>query len=116
MQKLETLSAAKTFRIVHYANGDDLLFFEPANRIYFQSLLKKHLRPVCEILRYELKPSRIELILKFHELAIIPEKYREKLHLPLSNLFNSYAKSINQRYDRKGSLFRTRFERKEILT
>ncbi len=77
-------------------------------------LADRHLSCVCEILDYELRFERIELILKFHNEEEIPEKYRGKLYVPLSNMFNSYAKSINKRYGRKGSLFRARFERTSI--
>ena len=114
MEKLEKLVAGKTYKIIQYANGDDILFFEPFNQVYFRWLLRKHLLPVCAIETCELEVDRLELILKFHEIDHIPEKYREKLYLPLSNLFNSYAKAINKKYERKGSLFTTRFERKEI--
>jgi putative transposase len=116
MQKVELLIPGKVYRIVQYSNADELIFLEKANEIYFQMLIEKHLLPVCEILDFKLRPSSIELILKFHSDDKVSEKFRGKLHLPLSNLLNSYAKSINKRYNRKGSLFRKRFERTEILT
>lgn len=115
MEHLELLSAGKTFLISHHANGDELLFYETDNKVYFRKLLLRHLNPVCEIVSCELLASEITLILKFHEPQLIPEKYRGRVHLPLPNLFNSYVKAMNRRYDRKGSLFRTRFERKEII-
>ena len=39
-----------------------------------------------------------------------------KISLPFSNLFNSYAKSINLSYGRKSSLFQERFKRKMIVS
>ncbi len=115
MQKLEPLAPGKIFKIIQYGNGGEPLFFEFQNRAYFLDLAQKHLSPVCSILDYNLKLYRIELILKFAEEFEIPEKYRDKLYMPLSNLFNSYTKSINKRYNRKGSLFKRRFERIEFF-
>jgi putative transposase len=114
--KNEILVAGKIFKITQCGNGDEPLFFEHANRLYFEKLVERHLSSVCEILHFEFDLRKVELIIQFRSEAEIPEKFRTKLHLPLSNLFNSYAKSINKRYNRKGSLFRTRFERKQILS
>ncbi|MCY1461435.1 hypothetical protein D9M71_790940 [compost metagenome] len=36
------------------------------------------------------------------------------MHLPFSNLFNSYSKSINKAYDRTGSLFQEHLQRNRI--
>jgi hypothetical protein len=33
---------------------------------------------------------------------------------PLSNFFNAYAKAINKKYNRTGSLFQYKFKRKEV--
>src|SRR6476661_8072777 len=109
MQKLEPLQPGKTYKIVHRSNGDEFVFVEETNKIYFRTLMEKHLVPVCEIVYFEMFAYRIELVLKFHESEGIPERFREKLHLPISNLLNSYTKSINKRYNREGSLFRKRF-------
>jgi hypothetical protein len=115
MQKLELLTPDSIFKIVQRGNSDEPIFLEEANKVYFKTLLEKHLLPVCDILDFEFRTCRVELILKFRSEEEIPERFRGKLHLPLSNLLNSYAKSVNKRYHRKGSLFRKRFERREIL-
>ena len=114
MEKLELLKPGRTYRIVEHANGDEVLFFEFENKLYFQTLIGRHLAPVCEILAIQLKPAKVELVLRFFDESQIPEKYRAKLYLPLSNLLNSYSKAMNKRYGRKGSLFQKRFEREEI--
>jgi putative transposase len=114
MQKLEPIQPGKTYQIIQLGNGDEPLFFEQANKLYFHRLVLKHLNPVCEIIDFDLKQDRIELILKFREEPEIPAKFRAKLYQSLANLFNSYAKSINKRYNRKGSLFKRRFDRTEI--
>jgi putative transposase len=114
MEKLELLKPGKTYRIVEYANGDEILFFEYANKLHFQKLIQRHLAPVCDIMAVDLKPTKVLLIVNFFDETRLPDKYRKKLYLPLSNLLNAYTKAINKRYNRKGSLFRKRFERQEI--
>ncbi|WP_394773657.1 hypothetical protein [Flavobacterium sp.] len=39
---------------------------------------------------------------------------KEKIHLPFSNLFNAYSKSINKAYNRTGSLFQEHLQRNRI--
>lgn len=114
MQKTEYLTPGKTYKIVQQGNGAEPLFFEPNNKVYFKTLVARHLTTVCDVLHMECEKYRITLYVHFRDEAEIPEKFRQKLHLPLSNLFNSYAKSVNKYYGRSGSLFRTRFERSEI--
>jgi hypothetical protein len=115
MQKLEPIKPGRIYRIIQSGNGDEPLFFEEANKLHFHRLMLKHLLPVCEILHFDLRRDKIELILKFRDLTEIPEKFRTKLYQSLSNLFNGYAKSVNKRYNRKGSLFKRRFDRIEIF-
>lgn len=115
MQKLDPLLPGKIFRIKQYGNGNEPIFPEQLNKVYFRKLLEKHLTPVCDILHVGFSKYEIELILLFRPEQDIPERFRSKLYVPVSNLFNSYAKSINKRYDRQGSLFRKRFERTELL-
>ncbi len=114
MQKTDHLIAGKLYRIVQRGNNDEALFFEPANKIYFKKLAERHLAPVCTILEISAGSSEISMVVKFKNAEEIPEKFRARLHLPISNLLNSYAKSINKRYGRNGSLFKVRFERSEL--
>lgn len=45
----------------------------------------------------------------------IPEDLRKKkIFQHFANMFNSYTKSINKQYDRRGSLFQEHFGRKRI--
>lgn len=42
------------------------------------------------------------------------KKYKEKIYLPFSHLFNAYSKSINKTYNRTGSLFQEHLNRIKI--
>lgn len=115
MQKLEHLKPGKIYKIVQRGNNGDLILFERYNEIYFRGLVEKHLSPVGEIFQCRFLPTQIELVIRFRTEEEIPSRYKGRLYIPFSNMFNSYAKSINKRYNRTGSLFKRRFERTEIL-
>jgi putative transposase len=58
--------------------------------------------------------NHFHIVLRIKDKIDLPEKFKEKLHLPFSNLFNSYSKSINKAYDRTGSLFQEHLQRNRI--
>ena len=53
-------------------------------------------------------------MLKIKENEELPEKFKEKIHLPFSNFFNSYSKGINTAYNRTGSLFQEHLQKNRI--
>ncbi len=114
MEKLAKLHPGRKYRIEHQGNAGGTIFFESANKSYFLLLLQKHLGELGVISNIELHKCKLSFDIKFFEEIKLPAQYRHKLYLPLSNLFNSYSKSINKRFDRQGSLFKTRFDRVEI--
>lgn len=114
MQQLETLEHGGLYRIIQEANGKDALILEQRNRKYFRQLIERHIDPVGKVISFRLWPNQLELLVRFYAETEVPERYRNRLYQPLSNLFNAYAKSINKRYNRKGSLFRARFSRERL--
>ena len=61
-------------------------------------------------------PNHFHFLLRFKETEVInvkPPKYSSQ---PLSNLFNSYARSYNIFYNRTGSLFQEHFQRERVNT
>ena len=73
------------------------------------NLLKKHVLPIADIYAYCLLKNHFHILLKT---KLIQDE--TEISQGFSNFFNSYAKTINKTYDRKGSLFQTRFSRKII--
>ncbi len=114
MEKLVKLYPGRKYRIEHQGNAGGTIFFEKANKSYFLLLLQRHLGELGEISNVELQKTKLSFDIKFSDEMNLPKRYRHQLYMPLSNLFNSYSKSINKRYDRQGSLFKTRFDRVEI--
>lgn len=124
--------AGQMYHIWTHANGDENLFREEENYRYFLEKYAYHVHPVVESFAYCLMPNHLHLMVRVREEKEVLEFLRDKkddLNLQglrnlgglkkvipqqLSNLFNAYTKSYNNKYDRMGSLFKPNFERKLV--
>ena len=118
------------YHIYNHANGDEDIFKEERNYLYFLDKYKKYIYPIAEIFAYCLMKNHFHLLVRIRE-------NREKIQTSngtetsdvlktsdvlvpsdvsnaFKNLFQSYTKAINKAYDRKGSLFIQHFKRKQI--
>jgi len=105
------------YHIYNRGNNKDLIFIEKENYYYFLRLMKKYLAPIADIYSYCLIPNHFHLILKIKDKNELPDaiiSLKTKLHQPFSNMFNTYTKAINKKYNRKGSLFQEHLKRKLI--
>jgi REP element-mobilizing transposase RayT len=119
MDKLELLEPDQFYHIFNRGNNKENIFFEEENYNYFLRLYDKYISPIADTYAYCLLKNHFHILLKIKGKDKLPEKYSEdssKLSLAFSNFFNSYAKSINKRLKRSGSLFEERFKRKSIFT
>ena len=100
------------YHVYNRGNNRQLIFFERDNYIYFLRQLRKHIIVnSVDIIAYCLMPNHYHLLV-----------YLKTDHFSnLMQVFSlSYAKAINKRYQRVGSLFQGRFqaihvEREEYL-
>lgn len=118
--KNDVFEAGVVYHFYNRGNNKENIFIEDRNYSYFLKLVKKYLLPIADIYAYCLLKNHFHLALKIKEKEELPEKYQVKIHLPFSNLFNTYTKSFNNSYDRTGSLFqehpqRNRVESEEYL-
>ena len=128
-----TLESGNTYHIWTHANGNENLFRCEENFRYFLRRYQHYVHPVAETFAYCLMPNHLHLMIRVRKEDEILEFIRKKKNKPklqgladlgalensivsqqFSNLFNSYTKSINKKYDRKGSLFIPNFRRKLI--
>ncbi|MCF6351202.1 MAG: transposase [Flavobacteriaceae bacterium] len=111
------------FHIYNRGNNKENIFFEKENYNYFLFLLKKYLLQIADVYSYCLLPNHFHILIKIKddkELPIKMSQGKQKLHQPISNMLNAYAKAINKKYNRTGSLFqehlkRIKIEREEYL-
>lgn len=116
------------YHIFTHANAHDNLFKEKRNYYYFLKRLKDYLLPIADVLAYSLLPNYFHLLLKFKTKEEILKFFREKteneefnfdeehkfLMQQISNFLNSYSKSFNNTYGRKGTLFINFLKRKKV--
>jgi putative transposase len=114
------LEPNQVYHVFNRGNNRQQIFFEKDNYYYFLKKVKRYLAPNCDILAFCLMPNHFHFLIHANEKSIKPHKRGKQ---PLSNrtgrppkrlthfawglqqLLSSYAKGINKRYNRTGSIF-----------
>ncbi|MGF1556945.1 transposase [Paucihalobacter sp.] len=107
--KYEPITSDTYFHIYNCGNNKENIFIDEENYSYFLSLIKKYLLDAMDLLAYCLLKNHFHLIIKTK-----PDVSDKNLSRAFSNFFNAYAKAINKRFQRSGSLFKDRFSRIKI--
>jgi len=110
----DIFESGQYYHIYNRGNNKENIFIEEKNYNYFLEKIKKYLLPIADVYAYCLLKNHFHIVLRIKEKEKLPEKLKEKVHLPFSNLFNSYAKSINIAYNRTGSLFQEHLQKNRI--
>jgi hypothetical protein len=127
MQKFEPLTYGNYFHIYNRGINSCNIFYENENYEYFLDLYDKKISPVADTFAWALIKNHFHFLVRIKKKEDIPEV----IYLPnpdgaqspvrvgtpaqqFSKLFNSYAQSINKRYNRHGGLFERPFKRKKI--
>ena len=122
-KSITKLEPGKYYHIYNRGNNKETIFFEPDNYSHFLVLWKKYVLPVADTFCYNLLPNHFHFFIRVKDNGVADEhaissfKLAEKIKTAeqqFANLFNAYAKAVNTRYNRTGSLFQERFRRKEI--
>ncbi|HDL19371.1 MAG TPA: transposase [Bacteroidetes bacterium] len=112
MQKVDSFYPNCFYHIYNRGNNRENIFIETANYRYFLDLVTKYICPIAEIFAYCLLKNHFHFLVRLKTFEVL--KTSKVYSQAFSNLFNSYAKAINKRYNRTGSLFQTRFGRKQV--
>jgi putative transposase len=113
MENKDVLEPGYFYHIFNKGNNGENIFIEEINYDYFLALFDKHISPIAELYCFCLLKNHFHLLLRIKDQISDIEK---SLPQSFSNFFNAYSKSINKKYNRTGSLFQSRFERKRITT
>ena len=120
----------KVFHLFTRSNtNNELLFREEENYLFFLRKYIEFLSPIFHTLCYCLIPNHYHFLIKVKEINQIFEYQNSKnfkytnndlkinafIQQQISNFHNSYAKSFNKKYQRRGSLFQKEPKSKEIV-
>lgn len=123
------LEPGKCYHLFNHAIGDDLLFRNDENFMFFLKKYAYHTTPICDTFSYALMPNHFHFAVKIKSIDICiayfekikqtefdSTKYKlaDFLMERFSNLCNSYTKSYNKVYNRKGALFIDYMKRAEV--
>ena len=122
MSKPTPLQHGKYYHIYNRGNNRENVFIEERNYPYFLKLYAKHVEPVADTYAYCLLRNHFHLLVR-----VKTEEEQETLRVSetlrvlnpsqqFGNLFNAYAKAINNAYKRTGSLFEHPFGRVEVTS
>ena len=119
VNRYEKLGFGKYYHILNKAVGNELLFRTEKDYYYFLAKIEHYILPIADIYSYCLIPNHFHLLIKIKAEENINLQYLKiddnlgykVLQQTFGNFFNSYSKSYNKVYDRKGSLFLRPFKR-----
>jgi len=97
--------AGNYYHIYNRGNQRDRIFFERENYLYFLRKIRQYFRDAVVVICYCLMPNHFHFLL-----LVLCDDFSRRMQ----NLSNSYAKSINKRYNRVGHLFQGNFKAKLI--
>jgi putative transposase len=90
----------KIFHLYNRSNNREVIFKEAENYGYFMRKYATHLEPFFELLAFCQMPTHFHLLIHVRP-DIDLDDARDRVGIWLS----SYAKAVNKRYERNGSLF-----------
>ena len=119
VNKTEILEPGKYYHILNRAVGNELLFKDEVDYAYFFNKIERFLLPVADLIAYCLIPNHFHFFARIHDEETIlqrlnlisAESFEQLVSNAFSNFFNSYSKTFNQKYSRKGKLFILPFKR-----
>ncbi|MDZ4747734.1 MAG: transposase [Saprospiraceae bacterium] len=114
------LKSGEIYHVYSRGNNRQRVFYDRENYLLFLSKIRVYLSPQCDMLAYCLMPNHFHFLVhankksarvfrRTHILtnsSITPKPKMSMFSKGLQLLLSSYAKSINRRYTRSGSLFR----------
>ena len=118
----------KIYHLLSRANGNEKIFRDGENYRFFLSRMEKYINPIADLYSYCLLPNHFHLMAQIKSKEVIedhflqmkpgrilnPNKTSDFIMERFSNFLNSYTKSFNKMYNRKGGLFMDFLRRVQI--
>ena len=101
-----TKEEGKCYHLFNRGNNKENIFYAEENYAFFLERFKTYLIPHVDVFAYCLMPNHFHFFIRINNLAAF--------EAGIKNFFISYAKAINKKYSRVGSLFQGRYKCSEI--
>ncbi len=115
---MENLDFGFFYHIYNRGNNREKLFYEPWNYAHFMDLYVKYIHPIADTYAYCLMGNHFHFLIQIRdqkEIELVNPENRP-LWRYFADFFNAYAKMINLKYGRTGSLFQERYRRKKVYS
>ena len=96
----------KYYHLYNRGNNKEKIFYQEENYSFFLAKFKAYLIPHVDVFSYCLMPNHFHFFIRINDLPAFENG--------IKNFFISYAKAINKKYSRVGSLFQGRYKVSEI--
>ena len=130
MNYYQPLLADNPYHIFSRANGSERLFTCKEDYLFFLGRYQKYIAPVADTFVYALLPNHFHFLIKVKPYSTLANRFKRSKKVKeeyegwqpdyvmqqFSNMLNSYSKSFNYKYSRKGALFMDYLRRVEIDT
>lgn len=122
----EPIEQGSYYHIYNRGNNRCDVFFDSDSYYYFLKLYDKYITPVADTLAWCLLKNHFHILVYIklnHEInqdklefSTVEKPKVISASKQFSHLFNAYTQGINKKFNRTGSLFESRFERKKITS
>jgi REP element-mobilizing transposase RayT len=114
------LKSGEIYHVYNRGNNRQRLFYERENYLLFLQKVRNYVVPQCDILAYCLMPNHFHFLIYANKTSVkafrtssvrskklkVPRPKMSRFSKGLQILLSSYAKAMNKRYSRNGSLFK----------
>jgi len=121
------------YHAYNHGNADDVIFREDTNYTFFLKRYRKYIPAIADTYAYCLMPNHFHIMMRIKDKKGLVRFFKTKNPQGFQNpeglnrrnlsnlianqfgtLFNSYTKSYNSYYNRRGSLFESTFKRNKV--
>lgn len=110
MEIREMLMPGNTYHVCTRSNGEEELFRDDEDYIYFNQSLRRRMSGIWEIISWVYLPQEMHLVIRIKDNDDQRVSYA---HL-FGHVLNGYVQHYNRKYHRQGSLLNRSFRRKLI--
>lgn len=118
----------KYYHVYNHAIGEENLFRNQRNYLYFLSRFKEYISTVCKCYAFCLMPNHFHFLIQIRskdKIESFQKEYKPEADLSrldyhkilmnqFSRMMNGYTQAYNKMYERKGALFLDYTRRKEV--